>query len=79
MTDQPVEAPAVEATPLLEVIDAHATPEEVAAIVTILSALGGDSAPAPRPQRSQWAHPARQMQSISGHCRGGWRASALPR
>jgi hypothetical protein len=67
-----------EAKPLLKVIDAHATPEEVAAIVTVLSALGG-AAPAPKPQRSQWAHPGRRMAPIGASGRGGWRASALPR
>jgi hypothetical protein len=67
-----------ETKPVLKVIDAHATPEEVAAIVTVLSALGG-GAPAPKPVRSQWAHPSRSMTAPfpSGH--GGWRASALPR
>ena len=67
-----------EAQPLLKVIDAHATPEEVAAIVTVLAALGG-SVPAPKPQRSLWAHPGRQMRPVLAHGRGGWRASALPR
>jgi len=64
--------------PALKVIDAHATPEEVAAIVTVLSAMGG-AAPASKPQRSQWAHPARQMVAVPPHGRGGWRADALPR
>ena len=71
-------APAAEAKPLLRVIDTHATPEEVAAIVTVLSAMGG-GAPAPKPQRSQWAHPGRQMAPAPSAGRGGWRASALPR
>jgi hypothetical protein len=67
------------AVPQLRVIDVDATPEEVAAIVTVLSALGGGAAPAPKPPRSQWAHPARQMQPALAHGRGGWRNSALPR
>ena len=78
MTDQNAEG-TPEAKPLLKVIDAHATPEEVAAIVTVLSALGGGAAPAPRPPRSQWAHPGRQMTPVTAAGRGGWRASALPR
>ncbi|WGL51548.1 acyl-CoA carboxylase subunit epsilon [Nocardioides sp. BP30] len=71
----------VAATPALRVIDAHATPEEIAAIVTVLSSLGGGVEPARRPQRSQWAHPGRQMQPAPAVApgRGGWRASALPR
>ena len=65
-------------TPALRVIDAHATPEEVAAIVTVLAALGG-GAPAPKPPRSNWAHPARSMRGPLLTGPGGWRASALPR
>lgn len=66
MTDQPQ----------LRIITASTTPEEVAAIVTVLSALGSTAAPAPAP-RSQWADPARGLRApvVSR----GWRASALPR
>jgi len=64
--------------PLLRVIDAHATPEEVAAIVAVLSALGG-GAPAPRPPRSTWASPARAVGRPVAHGAGAWRASGLPR
>ena len=71
-------ASSADAGPMLKVIDAHATPEEIAAIVTVLSAVGG-AAPAPKPPRSQWAHPGRQVHAALGHGRGGWRASALPR
>ena len=75
-----VEARASTAKAVLQVIDAHATPEEVAAIVTVLSALGG-GAPAAKPVRSQWAHPGRGMRGTYATiaARGGWRASALPR
>lgn len=75
-----VETPVSEAKPVLQIIDAHATPEEVAAIVAVFSALGG-GAPAPKPVRSQWAHPGRGMHGSYGTvaARGGWKASALPR
>ncbi|MCA1983630.1 acyl-CoA carboxylase subunit epsilon [Nocardioides nematodiphilus] len=71
---------APERQPLLRVIDAHATPEEVAAIVTVLSALGGGE-PAAKPVRSQWAHPGRGMRGTftPAASRGGWKASALAR
>jgi len=72
------DAPVEETKPLLKVIDAHATPEEVAAIVTVLSALGG-GAPAPKPARSQWAHPGRGMRAPYASGRGGWKTSGLPR
>ena len=75
-----VEARASTAKAVLQVIDAHATPEEVAAIVTVLSALGG-GAPAPKPVRSQWAHPGHRMRGTfaSIPARGSWKASGFPR
>ena len=73
-----VERGTSEQAPVLKVIDAHATPEEVAAIVTVLSAMGGAPA-APKPVRSNWAHPARSMRGPLAAGRGGWRTSALPR
>ncbi len=70
------------AQPLLRIVTPDTTPEEVAAIVAVLSALGG-GAPAPEPPRSEWASPARGVRSAPGralaHGRGAWRASGLPR
>ncbi|GAA4804008.1 acyl-CoA carboxylase subunit epsilon [Nocardioides caeni] len=75
------EAPAP-ATPLLRVITPNTTPEEVAAIVAVLSAMGG-SAPAPAAPVREWASPARAARSTAvrgfPHGRGAWRASGLPR
>ena len=62
--------------PLLRVVNPDATPEEVAAVVAVLSALGG-GAPAPAP-RSQWASPHRQVRRTLPHGAGAWRASGLP-
>ncbi len=66
-----------EGAPLLRVVNADATPEEVAAIVAVLSALGGGEPEAPRP-RSQWASPHRAVRRTLPHGRGAWRASGLP-
>lgn len=70
------------APPLLRIVTPDTTPEEVAAIVAVFSALGG-GAPAPEPPRSEWASPARQVRSTPGRTlaqgRGAWRASGLPR
>lgn len=64
--------------PLLQVLTPDATPEQVAAIVAVFSAMaGGESAPE-RP-KSQWAAPARRMRTPLLPGRDGWRASALPR
>jgi hypothetical protein len=70
--------PEDESRPLLQVITPDATPEEVAALVAVLGALGGGE-PAPEAPRSEWAAPARRMRSALPHGPGGWRASALPR
>ena len=71
-----------ETAPLLRILTPGTTAEEVAAIVAVLSALGG-GAPAPEPSRSEWTNPARRLRSTaSTHPipgRGAWRASALPR
>ncbi|MEI5672175.1 MULTISPECIES: acyl-CoA carboxylase subunit epsilon [Nocardioides] len=66
-----------EKAPLLRVVNADATPEEVAAIVAVLSSLGG-AAPAPRRPVRAWASPERQVRRTLPHGRGGWRSSGLP-
>ncbi len=75
--DSPAVEP-VETQPLLRVLNPDATPEEIAAVVAVFSALGsgGEETPAPR---SEWGAPARKMRSPVAHGPGGWKASALPR
>ncbi|GAA4693170.1 acyl-CoA carboxylase subunit epsilon [Nocardioides conyzicola] len=64
--------------PALRIINADATPEEVAAIVAVFSAL--QSAPAPEPRRTpEWSAPHRTMRRTLPHGPGGWRSSSLPR
>lgn len=70
------QAPSTE-QPLLRVVTPDATPEEVAAIVAVFSALGGGE-PAPEQPRSQWAAPARRMRRPLHPGPGAWKASALP-
>ena len=65
-----------EQKPLLKVIDKNATPEEVAAIVTIFSALGSAEAPKKK-QRSLWSAP--QLRTPLHPGPNAWRASGLPR
>lgn len=66
---------AADPKPLLRVVSPDATPEEIAALVAVFSALGG-GAPAPEPPKSVWADPARRMRTTLPHGRGAWRASA---
>jgi hypothetical protein len=70
---------AAERKPLLQVVNPDATPEEIAAIVAVFSALGGgDSASARKPAR-EWNAPHRQVRRSHPHGVGGWKSSALPR
>jgi hypothetical protein len=65
--------------PLLQVVNPDATPEEIAALVAVFSALGsGDVAP-PKRKRPEWSSPARMHRRTLPHGPGGWRSSALPR
>jgi predicted RecB family endonuclease len=69
---------AAEQRPVLRIVNGDATPEEVAAIVAVLSAAGG--APAPRRRRvSEWSAHHRGVRRTLPHGPGGWRSSALPR
>ena len=77
MTEQPT-PPSTPTTPVLRVVNPDATPEEVAALVAVFSALGGGEAPAPR-TRPSWSAPGRLLRSTPPHGPGGWRASGLPR
>lgn len=85
MADETQDAPVapeqgapVPATPVLRVVSPDATPEEVAALVAVLSAMGGGESPAPR-RRPQWSAPERLVRHTPPHGPGGWRSSALPR
>lgn len=75
MAGETEEAP--EAKPLLRVVTPNTTPEEIAAIVAVLSSLGSTGTPQAKP-RSAWASPVRSIRTPMAHGRGGWRLSGLP-
>ncbi|MEO7448934.1 MAG: acyl-CoA carboxylase subunit epsilon [Humibacillus sp.] len=52
--------------------------EELAALVAVLSLVGGATTSPAAPARSAWADPARVLGGAVAPP-GGWRASALPR
>ncbi|GAB3434086.1 hypothetical protein GCM10027517_01760 [Phycicoccus ginsengisoli] len=66
--------------PPLRLVRGDATPEEVAALLAVLSAAAGadDPAPAPRPV-SQWASRERAVRRPAAPGPGAWRASGWPR
>ncbi|MBQ0825107.1 acyl-CoA carboxylase subunit epsilon [Streptomyces tagetis] len=63
---------------MIKVVRGNPTPEELAAVVALLSAATTPGpGPAPRPTTS-WASPRRLLRTPPGHGPGGWLASALP-
>jgi len=64
--------------PLLRVLTPDATPEQIAALVAVLSTLGNGAAPDPKP-RSHWASLERRLRTLPLHGPGAWKASGLPR
>ena len=65
--------------PLLRVVHGDATPEEVAALVAVIAALGSGAPPATQQPRSTWADPSRRLRTTLPHGPGAWRSSGLPR
>lgn len=63
--------------PFLRVVRGDATPEEVAAIVTVLASLRA-AAPARPRRRPEWSHYRRGQRVTLRRGPGGWRASGLP-
>lgn len=76
MSDSAEDKPA-EDRPVLRVVTADATPEEVAALVAVLAAAGGGEHSAP-PAPRQWNRPERLLRAPRHAGRGAWRASGLP-
>ena len=65
--------------PVLRVIRGNATPEEIAAIVAVLTLRGQPAAPGPSRTLSIWADKGRMMREPVFPSSGGWRRSAFPR
>ena len=68
-----------QARPVLRIVNADATAEEVAALVAVFSALGSGGGEAPERPRSSWSNPARSVRRTHRHGPDAWRASGLPR
>ncbi len=65
--------------PVLRVVNPDATPEEIAAIITVfttLAALSGGDGPAPKTALSLWSAPRPRI--TPHHGPAAWRTSALP-
>lgn len=66
-----------EQQPALQILTPDATPEEVAALIAVLSSIS-TAEPAGRPI-SEWSAHRRKLNPTYPHGPGGWRASGLPR
>jgi hypothetical protein len=63
---------------VIQVLSGRPSAEELAALVAVLSAVGGGAAEEPELGRSAWSDPAWRLSGPQPR-RGGWRSSALPR
>ena len=68
----------VESRPLLRIVKGDATPEEVAALVAVVAALGSATEP-PRRLTPEWSAHHRKARVSLPHGPGGWRSSGLAR
>lgn len=80
MTDETTAAETTEApaAPVLRIVTPDATPEQIAAIVAVFSAMGGSEEPAKKPAPA-WSSNHRRLRPAHPHGPGGWRNSGLPR
>ncbi len=68
------------ALPLLRIVSGDPTPDELAALLTVLAVRSSDGGiGAGPPKRSLWAARSRQVRPSLGPGTGAWRASTLPR
>ena len=67
--------------PLLRVVSGDPTPDELAALLTVLAARSsnGRGGAGAASKRSLWAARSRQVRPAVGPGPGAWRASSLPR
>ena len=69
------------AKPILRVVKGDLTPEELAALVAVISvrnAAAANAAARTRPRvRSEWGHPARMARKPLRHGPGAWRQSSF--
>ncbi|TAK71269.1 MAG: acyl-CoA carboxylase subunit epsilon [Actinomycetota bacterium] len=65
--------------PVLRLVRGSATPEEIAALVAVVTAAARAPQPEPAAPASQWASPWRQVRRPLQVGPAGWWASTLPR
>jgi hypothetical protein len=80
--EPPIVPPASTRERFLQIVRGDPTPEEIAALVAVLTArararaASGDGPP--KPERSAWSDPSRRLRRPLPHGPGAWRSSAFP-
>jgi hypothetical protein len=70
----------LEDRPVVRVVAGHPTPEELAALLTVLAAVGGgDASDVGTVAPSRWSAPSGRLRTAYGPGSGAWRASGMPR
>ena len=64
---------------MIRVLRGEPTPEELAALVAVVSTRGASAEPSALPEASQWADRSLFLRRPLPHGPGGWRASARRR
>ena len=67
------------ATPVLRIVTADATPEEIAVLVAVFAAMASATAEAEPEPVPAWNAPHRLVRGPHQHGPDGWRSSGLPR
>ncbi|MBA3368658.1 MAG: acyl-CoA carboxylase subunit epsilon [Geodermatophilaceae bacterium] len=67
------------AAPFLRIVRGEPSAEEVAALVSVLTAVAGARREAVMPPAHGWSAPSRSVRTPLSPGHGGWRTSALPR
>jgi hypothetical protein len=71
--------PPEESPPLLRIVKGDPTPEEVAALVTVVSAMAAGAAEAAAKDKApkpEWSANRRKLRTTYRHGHGAWRASS---
>jgi len=65
--------------PLLKIVKGDPSPEEIAALVAVLAAVGSAAGPVAVQPRLEWNAPHRLLRPPHQPGPAGWRTSGLPR
>ncbi|MCW2836643.1 MAG: hypothetical protein JWQ15_757 [Marmoricola sp.] len=75
--EQSAEAEATPGQPLLRIVKGDPTPEETAALVTVVAAMAAETGDrSSKPRRPEWSAHHRKLRGVHRHGPGAWRAGA---